>query len=123
MTNLIQKPSFREKEGLIHLDDSGLTFNAQRVGPMNFAGLRNADYGYGFRMPTIPELIPLVYAALESQKHQTAKSIVNTLKDYWLTGNTGILYTPKGMFVQDNPSINDRRVVMEEKTLESKLGS
>lgn len=123
MTSTIAKPSFREVVAVttMNLDDLGLTFNAQRVGPTNFAGLRNADYGSGFRMPTMPELIPLVYASLENKDQQTAKGVIKTLKQNWLTGNTGILYTKKGMFVQDNPILEDGRIQMDQKYLEAKI--
>lgn len=124
MKTAIQKPSFREVVGAttMNLDDKGLVFNSQAVGPMNFAGLRQADYGQGFRMPTMPELIPLVYASLENKEYQTAKNVIQTLKQSWLTGNTGILYTLEGMFVQDNPKLEKGRISMDEKILQSKLG-
>jgi len=125
MASTIQKPSFREVIAIttISLDDEGLVFNAQRVGPMNFYGLRKADYGRGFRMPTMPELVQLVYASLENQNYDTAKNVVNTLRDHWLTANTGILYVPEGMFVQDNPKLKDGIISMSQKSLEKKLSS
>jgi len=89
---------------------------------MNFNGLRNADYGQGFRMPTMPELVQLVYASLENQDYKTAKEVVSTLRNYWLAGDTGILYTKNGMYVQDKPKIENGRVSMNEKSLERKLG-
>lgn len=119
----ISKPSFREENGIIHLDDVGLSFNAQRVGPMNFYGLRNADYGDGFRMPTMPESVPLVYASLENQNYASAKNVVKTLRKRFLAGNTGILYVPEGMYVQDNPNIREGKISMDQKTLQNKLGS
>ena len=124
MTKAIVKPSFREVVAVttMNLDDLNLQFNAQRVGPMNFAGLRSADYGSGFKMPTMPQLVPLVYASLENQNYGTAQNVVQTIKSNWLTGNTGILYTQKGMFAQDNPQIENGLIVMDEKTLEAKLG-
>jgi len=126
MTKTITKPSFREVVAVttMNLDDEGLTFNSQRVGPLNFAGLRNADYSPGFRMPTMPELVPLVYASLENQDYDTAKNIVENLRRNWLTGNTGILYVPpEGMFVQDNPDLRDGRISMNQEVLEARLGS
>ena len=119
MTN--EKPIF-EKLNIINLPDAGLRFNAQKVGPMNFAGLRNVDYGKGFRMPTMPELVPLIYSSLENKNYNTAKNVIKTLGDHWITGNTGILYVPKGMFVQDNPELKNGKVSMNQKTLERKLG-
>jgi len=125
MEKTIQKPLFREVVAVttMNLDDVGLVFNAQRVGPANFAGLRGADYGPGFRMPTMPKLVPLVYASLENQDYETAKNVIKTLKNNWLTGNTVIHYFPEGMFVEDMPQMKDGRIVRPSfKTLERKLG-
>ena len=121
MEKTIEKPSFGEFT-TIKLDDD-LIFNAERVGPYNFKGLREADYGQGFRMATLPELVPLIHSSLENKDYQTAKEVIKTLRNNWLTGNTSVLYTPKGMFVQDNPKMKEGRIYMDEKELESRLGS
>jgi len=121
----ITKPSFEEGVAVIpiNLPDVGLSFNAQSVGPMDFIGLRNADYGKGFRMPTMSELTQLVYASLENQDYETAKNVFKTLRNHLLTGNTGIHYTFDGMYVQENPDLRNREVFMDEKTLKNKLSS
>ncbi len=124
MEKTIKKPRFEEIVAVttMKLPNEGLVFNAQRIGPMSFNGLRNADYGEGFRMPTMPELVPLVYASLENKNYDTAKNVVKTLRNHWITGNTGILYVPNGMYVQDNPKLKEGRISMNQKTLERKLG-
>jgi hypothetical protein len=122
MKTKTQKPSFKETIGITTIDlDNGLQFNAQRIGPTNFKGLREADYGKGFKMATMPELTSLIYASLENKDYSTAKQIIKTLKENWIRGNTGILYTPEGMYVQDNPKLKDGRVSMDEKTLKNRL--
>lgn len=103
-------------------DYVGPIANSQRVGPMNFIGLRDTDYGNGLRMPTISELLRLVHASFKNEECETAKQVIETLKNYCLMGNTGVLYTSDGMFVQDNPDVQGR-IFMEQKTLISKLGS
>ena len=120
----ITKPSFREVVAVttMNLDDSDLIFNSQRVGPTNFAGLRQADYGKGFRMPAISELVQLVYASLENQDYKTAKEVISTLQKYWVAGNTGVHYTKKGMWVQDYPNMENGRISMKEAELEKMLG-
>ncbi len=118
----MEKPRF-EQVTTMSLPDVGLRFNSQRVGPTTFKGLRENDYGEGFRIPTMPELVPLVYASLKNKNHDIAKDVIETLKNHWLTGNTGILHVSKKMFVQDNPEIKDGRIFMNQKALESKLGS
>ena len=125
MKKTIKKPTFKEVVAVttMELPDANLIFNSQRIGPMNFNGLRQADYGKGFRMPTMSELVPLVYASLENQDYKTAKEVISTLRNHWLTGDTGILYTQKGMYVQDKPKMENGRVSMNEKTLEERLGS
>ena len=101
----------------------GLKFNAKRVGPTTFSQLRQSDYGFGFRMPTMPELIPFVHASLENRDDEAAKSVIRTLRDYWLAGDTGILYTLDGVYVQDNPEMKGGRVSMRQEILEQKLSS
>ena len=125
MENTIQKPTLGEVVAakIMYLPNEGLIFNAQRFGPMNFEGLRQANYGFGFRMATMPELVPLVYTSLENQTYESAKNVINALRNHWLTGNTGILYVPKGMFVQDNPALENGRISMNQETLEDRLGS
>jgi len=124
MKNTLVKPTFKEVVAVTTMElDNGLVFNAQRVGSTNFNGLRNADYGQGFRMPTMPELVELVYASLENFSYKTAKEVISTLKNHWLTGNTGVYYFPEGMIAEDNPEMKDGRIVRPDfKTLENKLG-
>lgn len=125
MKNTLAKPTFREVVAVttMELPDVGLIFNSQIVGPMSFNGLRNADYGKGFRMSTMPELTGLVYASLENQDYQIAKEVISTLKKYWIAGNTGVHYTKKGMWVQDNPNMENGRILMKETELEKMLGT
>ena len=125
MKKTITKPKFEEVVPVttMNLPDVGLRFNAQRVGPIPFRDLREIDYGKGFRMPTMPEIVLLVYASLENKNYDTAKDVVKTLKNNWITGNTGILYVPEGMFVQDNPELKDGKISMNQKALEKMLGS
>ena len=120
----LTKPSFKETVGIttIDLEDVGLTFSSEIVGPTDFFGLREADYGKGFRMPTMPELVQLVHASLENPEYESAKKVRETLGGYYLTGDTGVLYTKKGMFVQDNPKMIDGRISMNQKSLEKRLG-
>lgn len=119
------KPSFREvvSATTMDLDDVGLSFNAERVGPLDFYGLRDSYYGPGFRMSTMPEIVQLVYSSLENQVYKTAKTVKKILNKNWLTGDTGILCTKEGMYVQDHPLVQGREVVMMEKVLEKMLGS
>lgn len=126
MAKTITKPSFRETVVIttMDLDDVGLKFNAQRVGPMNFKGLRNADYGKGFGMPIMPELVPLVYASLENKEYKTAKNVIKTLRSNWLIGKAGIHYFLEGIFVEDIPKMKSGRIVTPTfKILEKRLGS
>jgi hypothetical protein len=60
---------------------------------------------------------------LENPDCKTAKQVINTLRTPWLSGNTGVLYVPEGMFVQDNPALENGRISMNQETLEKRLGS
>lgn len=122
---IIQKPTFKETIGIttIDLPEFNLQFNARRVGLMTYAGLRQADYGQDFQMPTMSQLIPLVYASSANRNKETAKNVVQTLRPSWLTGNTVVHYLPEGMFVEDNPKMKKGRIVIpSKKALESRLG-
>ena len=60
---------------------------------------------------------------MENQEYQTAQGVIERLRKNWLTGDTGILYTTKGMFVQDNPQLKDGRIVTPDfEALEARLG-
>jgi len=129
-TQTKQKPSFREtRRGItMDLDDVGLQFNSDRVGPNNFIGLRKADYGEGFKMPTAGQVSHLVYASLENRDYyKSAKDVVDTVRKRWITGDTALLWTPSGVYAQDHPKIENGRVSirasMNEKKLKNKLGS
>ena len=117
-----EKSKFEELS-TITLPDAGLRFNAQRVGPMDFNELRKeADYGEGFWMPTMPELVPLTHASLENKnRYDTAKEVVKTQENHSITGNTGILYVPKGMFVEDNPNLKNGKISMNGKHFKTNL--
>ncbi len=121
MTDTTTKPKIGESGGEISLPNEGLTFSTQWVVPTNFFGLRQFDYHPGFRMSTMPELIPLVLSFLESPDPIV---IERMLDRYYITGNTGVLYTPEGMFVQDNPHLlPSERIHMDAEKLKSKLSS
>jgi len=117
----IAKPKFKETIANTIELDNGLIFNALKIGPMNFKRLRNANYGKGFRMPTMSELTSLIYSSLKNKNYDTAKDVIKTA-EHCLTGNTGVLYVSKGMFVQDNPKLKQGKILMNSRTLERKLG-
>jgi hypothetical protein len=115
---------YKETRGVdtVVFEDLGLTFNAEPQGPANFYNLRNADYS-GFEMATFPELIPLIQRSLQNDSQPIAKNIAKTFRKRWVRVDTGVLYTPEGIFVQDNPQLSGNRIVMDESDLQSRLGS
>jgi|APSaa5957512622_1039677.scaffolds.fasta_scaffold08017_5 hypothetical protein len=126
MKNKIIKPSFEEVGNIINLKDVGLSFNAKIVGPDKFSALRE-EYSYekGFKMATIPELTNLVYASLENPNYKTAQEVIKRIKhSFGISGNTSVLYAPdQGIYVQDNPIIENGKIFMCEDNLEKQLGS
>ncbi len=119
-----EKPRF-EQFTLMNLPGTEFIFDAQRIGPTTFKVLRENDYGEGYRMPTMPELVPLVHASLENKKeYKMARNVVKTQKHHRITGNTAVHYFPKGMFAEDIPKMKSGRIVTPTfKVLEKKLGS
>lgn len=120
--------SFLVRDGTIHLNDLGLEFSPEFkyfLRLSQFKDLRNVNYGEGFRMPIMSELVPFIYTCFQNQDDETARKVINSfLKPHkLLVANTGVLYTAKGMFVQDNPKMKGTDVNMTQKILESKLGA
>jgi len=115
----------KEPRELINIPDEGLVFSSKRIGPLDFVGLRSADYEKGFRMPTIPELVKLVYFSFENRKDLvSSQNVLDTLTFYnleGLCGDIGILYTSNGMYVQDHPDLREGKIYMNEKKLKRKL--
>ncbi|MCX6750505.1 MAG: hypothetical protein NTZ83_03535 [Candidatus Pacearchaeota archaeon] len=85
MENIITKPRFEKsmKITTMALPDVNLVFSTKRVEPMSFADLRNADYGKGFRMSTMPELVSLIYASFKNQEYETTKNFIKIFKNEW----------------------------------------
>lgn len=95
-------PQYEEK---IAVRIGDLIYNPRRIGPTTLAKLRSSNYGDGLGMGTLPELTPFVHSAVmnrENEDYQTLQNIVETLKDYWITGDTRPLWTPKGLWVIDH---------------------
>lgn len=108
-------------------DNSVLTFNADRVGPMSYWNLREAQYGpegMNFVQPTFGELAPLVYASLATNATEQAKQVVSTLRNSWMTGRTMTVTGKEGLLIDDDPSLELLRgnISAYEKSLRGKLG-
>ena len=129
MTNRIVKPSFRREGNLITLEDVRLIFKEERNPDLPIK-LLQADYGRGFRMATIPQLVSLVYSFSENREDSEARDLAQKLRSCTFVGNTGILFDYDGMFVKDKPEIeNEKRfrflpkLVMDAEKLKNMLGS
>jgi len=118
----IRRPDFKEVvvSRQIHLD-SRFIFNDKAIGPSNFYGLRKANYGKGFGMPTLSDLTVLLNACFLNRDFDSSKQVVQHA-EHRLTGNTAILYSPQeGMYVQDNPTIRYSRISMSKTSLRKKI--
>jgi hypothetical protein len=123
MDSTLTKPGFEEHVGTIVLPYSNLVFSTKRVGVKSFSDLRNADYGKGFHMSTMPELIPLIYFTFKNQEQEEAKNLIKIFKNEWFPANTGVYYYPQGIFVQDSPQMENKKIIpFDYKALEGKLG-
>jgi hypothetical protein len=114
MTSVITKPRFEEVTGIT---------TTPIVGPISFADMRDKAYDAGFRMSTMSELVSLVYASFENPEYETAKNVIKIFKNEWVPANTGVYYSPQGMFALDNPEMENKKIIpFDYKALESKLG-
>ncbi len=86
-----------------------------------FHELRNGNYGEGFKQGSLGDQSKLLFSAYLNHKESGANLILLDIEGLILIGNTTALYTPQLIIVQDNPSVEDGKVVMEEKGLVSKL--
>jgi hypothetical protein len=83
----------------------------------------------GLQRPTSAQTASLVYDALQNPKEEYEYEILKTLNNSWLVEFNGNLYLPKqegeelhnGVLVEANPTIENRRLVMDRKSLTERL--
>ena len=116
------KPGFKHTPpsfGII--ETAGRVYTDTPVGSGNFHKLREANYGQGFRQATFGEILDLAHQSYLNQGNKGADNVVDATRNFWLSGNTAIRYTPEHVIVQDIPEVRDGIIVMDEKNLTSKL--
>jgi len=97
-----------------------LTFIYQSKQKGSFINVRNALENQNLSMPTASQITSLVYSAFQ-EDNKCSKEIIKLMKSNWLWGNSGILWTPKGVYIQDEPSIVNERVKMSEGELKNNI--
>ncbi len=76
------------------------------------------------KQPTVAQMTSLIYACFKNHKDKHAHEIIRLMKNHLLWGFTGNLYVPnEGVYIQDNPKIEKRELVMDKKDLIKKLES
>jgi hypothetical protein len=117
------KTGFKHNPPLIYgtIETAGRMYTDSPQGPGNFHFLRQSNYGEGFKQGTFGDQFALAHGAYTNQGKEGAMDIVKLLRNFWLSGNTSILYTPTLVIVQDMPEVKDGRIVMDEKNLNSRL--
>ncbi len=96
--------------------DGNLLYNFERKGPMMWhfwnpheSRLIDQDYDVNpvnnkpFRMQSFPEAVRLAYFAVEHKEDTRLQSVIDTLHNYTLTGDTLVLGTAQGFYVIDHP--------------------
>jgi len=94
------------------IEAAGRVYTASAIGPLNFCDLRLSNYGKGFRQATFGELLDLVYESYFNQGNEGACKVVEVAKEYLLSGNTSVIYTPELVIVQDMPRIDKNWAIM-----------
>ncbi|MDO8508153.1 MAG: hypothetical protein Q7S27_00545 [Nanoarchaeota archaeon] len=74
----------------------------------HFLDLREADYGLGFEMPVMSQLISLYHSAFMNLENKYAKEVMKCINGESIAANTGVLNYHGGMFIQDKPPIKSR---------------
>jgi len=116
-----------------------LTFLHPVYGPGTYTIVKEAIEKDNLKTPTIAETVSLVHTAFNSNDEYSneikqfmkgkwewaysneMKRFMKVMKGKWMWGFTGTLYTPKGVYIQDNPEVRDRMPFMEESELVNKL--
>ena len=116
------KPTFEVLHGTISVKVNGRVYNVRAVGPSTWHGLRNANYGFGFKEGTLGENLNLLYSAYLNQETSESKGVIGVQR-LWVTGNTA-MYGGDGelIFAQDMPEVKEGRIFMLQKDLEARLG-
>lgn len=95
----------------------------------NYVSLASQIDGEGLQRPTSSQTASLIYDSLQNMGGKYESEILKILKDSWFVEFTGNLYLPKregeevhnGVIVEDNPTIENGRSVMDRKNLIKRL--
>lgn len=111
----------RQTHLLVPHEDTELTFIHQSKQIGNYVDVRNNLENQDLLMPTIAQAVSLIYSAFRGSDNKYSRKIIRLMKSTWLWGNTGILWTPEGVYIQDNPPIVHGEVVMNNGEFNSNL--
>jgi len=118
----MNKPTFKSSSGRVNPILVGdREYNACSRGPRKFHDLKQIDYGKGYKQGTFGDQLTLAHGAYLNQDNPDAQSIVGIFGSRIISGNTAMSYTPELIIVQDMPEVRDGRIVMDKKSLTSKL--
>ena len=104
--------------------DSTLRFVHQIHEPNTYANVKQSLEQENLRTPTASELVSLLYQVYVEDskgKEPEFKEIKKLMDSQWLWAFTGTLFTPQGVYIQDNPDIRGGMPYMEESNLREKL--
>lgn len=113
-----------EENGICQIELNRFIVNSTLLGPTIWNGLRENTRN-GFHCATFPETIEILYGLYENKENERVYKLLELLKDKIFCGNTAVLHTAKGMYVQDEPIIDSNKDVLfadlEERDLEKRL--
>lgn len=125
MTIKTQNKGLEIREGRTELivphKDSRLTFVYNSLEKGNYIDVRNTFESQDLEMPDFSQTTSLVYSAFQNPDNKYSKKIINIMKNNWFWADNGILYAPKGVYIQDNPKLENKEVQMNESELINKL--
>ena len=125
MATKVQAEGLKVKEGRIELSaqhlDGEVTFIYPFAGPNTFAKVGEQINSQNLIRPTMAQTASLVYSAWQNPEEKYSAEIIKVLKSRWLWAFNGLLYTSKGVYIQDLPKTENGRVSLSLSELEKKL--
>ena len=94
------------------------SYNISYNGPSDFSRLTVSDFGKGFVMATMPQLIPFIYAVYRNKDDEFARELISKIGGGRnIVGFSSVLWTPDRVYVQDKPILEQTFLKIEDESI------